>query len=229
MGFRFRKSFKLGPVRLNLSKSGVGASVGVRGARIGVGPRGARVNVGIPGTGIGWEQRISGGASPRANELALAAMATPPTSGISLSRIGGCLGVFLITVVALGLFGALGMSAGTAYVLAAFVAIGATIALKRRAARKRAEAERAADQQRYHDLASRFGDEAAQSIMVGQIWVGATADMVIEALGAPADTDERVLKTKTKHVYKYWPTGPNRYAYRVTLEDGVVVGWDDKR
>jgi len=31
MAWRFRKSIKLGPLRLNLSKSGVGTSIGVRG------------------------------------------------------------------------------------------------------------------------------------------------------------------------------------------------------
>lgn len=36
MGFRFRKSVKIGPVRLNVSKSGLGVSAGVKGARIGV-------------------------------------------------------------------------------------------------------------------------------------------------------------------------------------------------
>ncbi|MBI4266069.1 MAG: DUF4236 domain-containing protein [Acidobacteria bacterium] len=42
MGFYIRKSLgKVGPVRFNLSKSGIGMSTGVRGARIGVGPRGA--------------------------------------------------------------------------------------------------------------------------------------------------------------------------------------------
>ena len=35
MGFFFRKSINLGPVRLNLSKSGVGVSVGVKGLRVG--------------------------------------------------------------------------------------------------------------------------------------------------------------------------------------------------
>lgn len=37
-----RKSVKLGPLRLNLSKSGVGASFGVKGARVGVKPSGQR-------------------------------------------------------------------------------------------------------------------------------------------------------------------------------------------
>ena len=36
MGFYIRKSFKLGPLRLNLSKSGIGMSAGVKGARAGV-------------------------------------------------------------------------------------------------------------------------------------------------------------------------------------------------
>jgi hypothetical protein len=36
MGWYVRKSFKLGPVRLNFSKRGLGASVGEPGARVGV-------------------------------------------------------------------------------------------------------------------------------------------------------------------------------------------------
>jgi hypothetical protein len=35
MGIFFRKSKKIGPMRLNFSKSGLGASIGVKGARIG--------------------------------------------------------------------------------------------------------------------------------------------------------------------------------------------------
>jgi hypothetical protein len=40
MGFYIRKSFKLGPLRLNLSKSGLGASVGTKGARLGLSTKG---------------------------------------------------------------------------------------------------------------------------------------------------------------------------------------------
>jgi hypothetical protein len=36
VGFYLRKSFRMGPVRLNLSKSGLGMSAGVRGARLGI-------------------------------------------------------------------------------------------------------------------------------------------------------------------------------------------------
>ncbi|WP_097011774.1 DUF4236 domain-containing protein [Pseudodesulfovibrio profundus] len=40
MAFYLRKSVRLGPVRFNLSKSGIGASVGVKGFRVGVRPNG---------------------------------------------------------------------------------------------------------------------------------------------------------------------------------------------
>jgi len=36
MGWFLRKSFRVGPLRVNLSKRGLGASVGVKGARLGV-------------------------------------------------------------------------------------------------------------------------------------------------------------------------------------------------
>jgi hypothetical protein len=49
MGFYFRKSLKLGLVRLNFSKSGIGTSVGITGFRIGVGPKGSYVHAGRGG------------------------------------------------------------------------------------------------------------------------------------------------------------------------------------
>ena len=52
MGLRFRKSIKLGLVKVNLSKSGIGLSTGMRDARIGVNSRGTYSSVGIPGTGV---------------------------------------------------------------------------------------------------------------------------------------------------------------------------------
>jgi hypothetical protein len=49
MGWSFRKSIVMGPLRVNVSQSGVGASVGVRGARVAVGPRGTYVSFGAGG------------------------------------------------------------------------------------------------------------------------------------------------------------------------------------
>lgn len=49
MGFYIRKSFRAGPVRLNLSKSGFGISSGIPGFRVGSGPRGNYVHMGLGG------------------------------------------------------------------------------------------------------------------------------------------------------------------------------------
>jgi len=49
MPFYFAKSVKAGPFRFNLSKSGVGMSVGVKGLRFGVGPQGHYVRAGLNG------------------------------------------------------------------------------------------------------------------------------------------------------------------------------------
>jgi hypothetical protein len=67
MGFRFRHSTRLGPLRFNFSKAGLssislggpGASLNVPVARAG----GPRATVGLPGTGLSWsvEQTPAGG------------------------------------------------------------------------------------------------------------------------------------------------------------------------
>lgn len=55
MGFRFRKSVSLGPVRVNFSKSGIGYSVGVKGARVTKKANGGtRTTLSVPGTGISY-------------------------------------------------------------------------------------------------------------------------------------------------------------------------------
>lgn len=49
MPFYIRKSVSVGPFRLNFSKGGVGASVGVNGFRVGSGPRGHYIHAGAGG------------------------------------------------------------------------------------------------------------------------------------------------------------------------------------
>jgi hypothetical protein len=57
MGFGFRKSKKIGPVRVTLSKSGIGASIGVKGARVGIGADGRKnVTLSVPGTGLSYRE-----------------------------------------------------------------------------------------------------------------------------------------------------------------------------
>ena len=66
--FRFRRSIKLGPgVRLNLGKTGLGVSMGVRGARRSFHSSGRETtSVGIPGTGLGYVETRSGGGTSSA-------------------------------------------------------------------------------------------------------------------------------------------------------------------
>jgi Protein of unknown function (DUF4236) len=49
MGFYLRKSISVGPLRFNLSKSGIGVSAGITGLRFGAGPRGNYVHMGRDG------------------------------------------------------------------------------------------------------------------------------------------------------------------------------------
>jgi len=61
MGLYLRKAFRFGPLRLNLSKSGLGVSAGLKGLRIGTGPRGAYVHAGRGG--LYWRKSLRAGQS----------------------------------------------------------------------------------------------------------------------------------------------------------------------
>lgn len=56
MGFRFQRRIKIfRGLTLNLSKSGVGFSAGVRGLRVGIDAKGRRyTSASVPGTGLSW-------------------------------------------------------------------------------------------------------------------------------------------------------------------------------
>lgn len=102
MGLRFQRSMQLIPgVRLNFSKSGIGTSFGVRGARYSVSPTGRRtVSAGIPGTGLSWRQSASASRSRGGAEVggsAYAAKFAEP-QGVGCFPIGlAILGILLFT------------------------------------------------------------------------------------------------------------------------------------
>lgn len=57
MGFYYRKSVSVGPFRVNVSKSGVGWSVGGGGLRTGMTSRRRRYTTfSLPGTGLGYRK-----------------------------------------------------------------------------------------------------------------------------------------------------------------------------
>jgi hypothetical protein len=58
MGFSFRRSSSFGPFRFNFSKSGIGASVGVKGARVTLTPRGTTY-ITVGHGGFSYRQNLS--------------------------------------------------------------------------------------------------------------------------------------------------------------------------
>jgi Protein of unknown function (DUF4236) len=80
MSWYIKKSFRFGPIRFNLSKSGIGVSGGVKGFRVGTGPRGPYVHAGRGG--IYYRKSLKGtegdspGSSPEPAESTTGA--SPP-------------------------------------------------------------------------------------------------------------------------------------------------------
>lgn len=85
MGFRLRKSFNFGPFRLNLSKSGIGYSVGTKGFRVTKkATGGTRATASIPGTGISYVKE-----SATKNTTGGNTMAKKKSTKLSGKAIGG--------------------------------------------------------------------------------------------------------------------------------------------
>lgn len=82
---------------------------------------------------------------------------------------------------------------------------------------------------RREDLMAKYNDaELVDKLMEGCFWQGQTSGQLLDSLGSPEDVDEKVLKTKKKEVWKYNHRGGNRYGLRITLDNDIVVGWDQK-
>jgi hypothetical protein len=61
MSINFRKSKKIGDfIRLNFSKSGVSATIGIPGLSINIGKNGMYLNCGLPGTGLSTRKKLKG-------------------------------------------------------------------------------------------------------------------------------------------------------------------------
>lgn len=92
MGFRYRKSIRVGKYfRINVSRSGVGYSFGVPGARITHSPNGrVTTTVGIPGTGLSYSESHGGSSarSARSNHRSgtIPAPYIPRDTGIGAAR-----------------------------------------------------------------------------------------------------------------------------------------------
>ena len=82
---------------------------------------------------------------------------------------------------------------------------------------------------RRENLMAKYQDESlVKDLMRRSFWQGQTSDQLIDSLGKPIDIDQKILKTKKKEVWKYNHQGGNRYNLRITLDNDIVVGWDQK-
>ena len=83
--------------------------------------------------------------------------------------------------------------------------------------------------ERLRYLMDKYQDaHVVEKIMSGFIWQGQTSEQLRDSLGDPAAVDNKVLKTKTKEIWKYGYQGGNRFNLRVTVENDQVIGWDKK-
>jgi hypothetical protein len=94
MSLRFRKSIKIMPgVRINVSKSGISTSIGVKGATVNLKPgRKARATVGIPGTGLSYTTTLSSG--DKSHEQG--ALQVPAREGLSSREIRFAVLLYLV-------------------------------------------------------------------------------------------------------------------------------------
>ncbi|SEM12007.1 Protein of unknown function [Roseovarius azorensis] len=88
MVLRFRRTMKIAPgVRLNLTKKGVSARIGPRGAGITTGTSGTTVSVGIPGSGLHVSRKVKA-AAKRADTQDAAKPDNVPGGGAKLGFFG---------------------------------------------------------------------------------------------------------------------------------------------
>lgn len=96
--------------------------------------------------------------------------------------------------------------------------IGIIVAISKYLTRKRRER-----------LWEKYQDQSiVEGIMEAKIWQGMSEEQLIDSWGRPVAKDHKVLKTKTSEIFKYNQTGKNRFASRVKLDNGIVVGWEQR-
>lgn len=89
MGFYLRKSISAGPFRFNLSSSGLGLSVGVKGFRVGAGPRGNFVHMGRDG--LYYRASLGGNHRPSRQEAPVPPLPPPQGSTGTVIETGNVL------------------------------------------------------------------------------------------------------------------------------------------
>ena len=80
---------------------------------------------------------------------------------------------------------------------------------------------------RFNALMAKYNDaELVDQLMDRKFWHGMSEEMLRDSLGLPVDIDLKVLESNTKEIWKYAKTKKTRFVTKITMEDGVVIGWD---
>lgn len=99
MGLRFRKTFKAGPFRATISKTGVSTSVGVKGARVTKRADGkTQTTASIPGTGVSYVK--TSGSKPQKQPASSSSFWITPLGKLASMVIGIGIVIFLLSLLA---------------------------------------------------------------------------------------------------------------------------------
>ena len=83
--------------------------------------------------------------------------------------------------------------------------------------------------QRRDQLLRKYGDkDVVEKIMNRLVWQGMSEDQLIDSWGAPVARDQKIYKPKVSETFKYNHKSRNRFGSRVWVENGIVVGWEQK-
>ena len=86
-----------------------------------------------------------------------------------------------------------------------------------------------ADKAKRKKLMLKYNDEnLVERLMKQEFWQGQTSQQLLDSIGKPESVHTQVLKTKTKEIWKYNRVKSNQFGLKITIENGIVVGWDQK-
>lgn len=78
------------------------------------------------------------------------------------------------------------------------------------------------------ELNAQYAPSTVDRILCHEIWRGQTEKQLRYSRGEPDAVDQKILKTKTKEVWKYDEVRKGQFRVRVTLDNGRVVSWDER-
>ena len=88
MGWIFRRSIRFGPIRMNMSKGGVGWSWGFPGFRVGISSDGRRYySFGFPGTGLYYRKYLSNTIQQHNSTMSNPIASKKPTTPLTVATL----------------------------------------------------------------------------------------------------------------------------------------------